>query len=162
MIDVKENKHREIKMSNLYNHSNVLEILHRIDQLTPNSQKLWGSTSVEQMLSHLNAFLETTLDLNSPKRLLIGRFIGSFFKQRYVSVKQFSINSRTHKDYIITDFPNFELEKAKSIRLIEIFVQGGFSKCTSKPHPFFGKLTPEEWGIVQWKHFDHHLRQFGV
>lgn len=27
---------------------------------------------------------------------------------------------------------------------------------------FFGNLTPEEWAIVQWKHFDHHLRQFGV
>jgi hypothetical protein len=25
-----------------------------------------------------------------------------------------------------------------------------------------GKMTPEEWAILMYKHLDHHLRQFGV
>ena len=29
-------------------------------------------------------------------------------------------------------------------------------------HGFFGPLTGDEWGICQYKHVDHHLRQFGV
>lgn len=27
--------------------------------------------------------------------------------------------------------------------------------------PYFGWLTKGEWGALQHKHFDHHLRQFG-
>jgi len=27
-------------------------------------------------------------------------------------------------------------------------------------HPAFGKLTHHDWGILAWKHLDHHLRQF--
>lgn len=27
-------------------------------------------------------------------------------------------------------------------------------------HPFFGKLTKEQIGILAYKHTDHHLRQF--
>ena len=149
-------------MNNLYNQSDVLEILNRIGKLTENSQRQWGKMNVAQMLSHLNIFLETALDLNSPKRLFIGRILGSYFKSRYVRDKQFSKNSPTHKNYIFTDIRNFENEKAKSVQLIKQFFDGGKSQCTLKPHPFFGKLTPEEWAIAQWKHFDHHLRQFGT
>lgn len=30
------------------------------------------------------------------------------------------------------------------------------------PHPLFGVLTHKQWGKMQYKHLDHHLRQFGV
>lgn len=123
-------------MNNLYNQSAVLVILSRIEKLSSNSQRQWGKMNVEQMLSHLNAFLETALDLNSPKRLLIGHFLGSFFKSRYISQKQFSMNSPTHKNYIFTDIRDFEKEKKKSMQLIKLFFDGGTSKCTSKPHSF--------------------------
>ena len=33
---------------------------------------------------------------------------------------------------------------------------------TQDPHPFFGRMTGEEWDRLLWKHLDHHLRQFGV
>lgn len=28
--------------------------------------------------------------------------------------------------------------------------------------PVFGALDRHEWGVLAHKHFDHHLRQFGV
>ncbi len=30
------------------------------------------------------------------------------------------------------------------------------------PHPAFGPFTKEQWGQLQYKHLDHHLKQFGV
>jgi Ca2+-binding EF-hand superfamily protein len=30
------------------------------------------------------------------------------------------------------------------------------------PHPAFGSFTKEQWGQLQYKHLDHHLKQFGV
>jgi hypothetical protein len=29
-------------------------------------------------------------------------------------------------------------------------------------HPLFGPLTRREWGVVTYKHADHHLKQFGA
>ena len=118
--------------------------------------------NVAQMLAHLNAFLETALGVNNQKRMFIGRIIGRFLKNRYISEKHFSKNRPTGKNYIFTDIKDFENEKNKAILLVQEFYFKGYNQCTKKPHPFFGHLTPDEWAIAQWKHFDHHLRQFGV
>jgi hypothetical protein len=40
-----------------------------------------------------------------------------------------------------------------------------FARDRSAPwpaHPFFGLLGPHAWGVLTRRHFDHHLRQFGV
>jgi len=29
-------------------------------------------------------------------------------------------------------------------------------------HPIFGRLSPRAYGVLAWRHADHHLRQFGV
>jgi hypothetical protein len=30
------------------------------------------------------------------------------------------------------------------------------------PHPAFGELSPETWGVLIYKHMAHHLEQFGL
>jgi hypothetical protein len=147
-------------MNNLYNLSDVNRILERVEKLPPDADRKWGKMDVAQMLAHLNAFLEIGLNLNIEKRMFIGRVLGRFFKSRYVSKKQFSKNSPTGKNFIFNGHQDFEKEKRKAISLVKQFYENGPEKCTKQPHQFFGKLTPNEWAIVQWKHFDHHLRQF--
>ena len=46
--------------------------------------------------------------------------------------------------------------------LIRELSAAGEKGCDGRVHPFFGRLTGAEWGISQFKHLDHHLRQFGV
>jgi hypothetical protein len=29
-------------------------------------------------------------------------------------------------------------------------------------HPSFGRMRPHDWDVLQYRHLDHHLRQFGV
>jgi transposase InsO family protein len=53
-------------------------------------------------------------------------------------------------------------ERDRLSGLIDKFAAGGAAGCTRNPHSFFGKMTPEEWAILMYKHLDHHLRQFGV
>lgn len=54
---------------------------------------------------------------------------------------------------------DFEKEKGPLIGMINAFNKETMSK---EPHPFFGKLTNEQWSKGLWKHTDHHLQQFGV
>jgi hypothetical protein len=33
---------------------------------------------------------------------------------------------------------------------------------SSREWGFFGRMSGAEWGVTQYKHLDHHLRQFGA
>lgn len=149
-------------MNNLFNESDVLEILQRIEKLSPNSQRQWGKMNVAQMLAHCNKSVETAMGMNFMKRLFIGRIIGTLLKSMVVGKKPFGKNSPTDKSYIFPDDLEFEDVKLKTTTSVRNFFEGGPLKCTTHPHPFFGQFTPEEWAVFQWKHLDHHLRQFGV
>ena len=150
-------------MYNLFNPSDTAEILRRLEKLDPNAPRQWGKMNVNQMLAHCSASLETAMGLNSPEKLNpFLRLIGRMLKGKFFGNKPFTKNSQTDKTYIITGSPDFNSEKRKVIAQIRIFSEGGPAKCTTRTHVFFGPLTAEEWAIMQWKHFDHHLRQFGL
>ena len=148
-------------MNNLYNQNDVDGILQRLQNLQSDSPRQWGKMNVDQMLAHLNVALETAMGLRSQKRAFIGRIFGPLVKGKFLKPTPMDKNGPTAKEYIITESKDFDEEKAKAINLVETFYKNGPEKCTKDPHPFFGKFTPEEWAILQWKHFDHHLKQFG-
>lgn len=150
-------------MNNLFHQNDSANILTRIEKLSPNAQRQWGKMNVNQMLAHCNASLETAMGLNFPKRVgFVGRLFGALLKPSFFGEKPFPKNSQTDKSYIITGNPDFEIEKAKVMKQIRSFSNGGPAQCTTHTHAFFGKLTAEEYAIMQWKHFDHHLRQFSA
>ena len=146
----------------LFNEPDVSEMIKRIDRLTPAIKNQWGKMNVGQMLAHCNKSLETAMGGNNIPRLFIGRILGSLLKRTVLSEKPFSKNSPTDKSYVFKDQREFEIEKQILKTSLWKFLEGGKFNCTQHPHPFFGKFTPEEWGIFTWKHLDHHLRQFGV
>lgn len=150
-------------MNNLFDPADTEGIVLRLKQLKPGAQRQWGKMSVNQMLAHCDASLKTAMGLTFTPRLgLIGRFFGRLMKPAYFSEKPFPKNATTDKTYIIAGQPDFEKERANLIAHINSFFTGGAAQCTTHPQAFFGELTPDEWAIMQWKHLDHHLRQFGA
>jgi hypothetical protein len=150
-------------VNTLFNNSDHTAIQERLNRLKPNTPRQWGKMNAAQMLAHCNASLETAMGHNVIKPVgFIGRFIGSLLRPRTLGPKPFGKNSPTDNSYKFPDNVTFEEQKAKIIRSIQQFHEGGPSRATRHPHPFFGKFTPNEWGVFQWKHIDHHLRQFGV
>lgn len=150
-------------MNHLYNPSDVKNIISRLEKLTPTSQRQWGTMDIAQMLAHCNVSLETALGRNFPKRKFIGRLFGKLIKSKFLDSKPMVKNSPTEDSYVTTtNVYEFEKEKKRAIELVQTFYENGPEKCTTHPHAYFGKLTPEEWAILKWKHYDHHLRQFGV
>ena len=148
-------------MNNLYNKEDVNDIVDRLEKLTIDAKREWGTMSVSQMLVHLNVSLEPAMGLKFPKRKLLGRFLGPILKMVYLNKKPMVKNSPTNDSYVVTGEYDFEEVRKKAIDMVKSFYENGPEKCTKHPHPYFGKLTPEQWAILKWKHYDHHLRQFG-
>jgi Protein of unknown function (DUF1569) len=149
-------------MKNILNHLHTEEILNRIDKLNPNSQSQWGRMDVAQMLAHCSLFQDIAMGNSFPPRGLLGRLIGRFVKPILYNDKPIPHNMSTIPTILITDKKEFDTEREKLKQKIITFQNDGPAKCTTHPHPFFGKLSSEEWGKGIYKHLDHHLKQFGV
>jgi len=149
-------------MKSLYEKQACEELLNRIDQLSPESKAIWGKMNVVQMLAHSSAGLEMATGKLNIDRVFMGKLIGGFLKSFYSNDKPFNKNSPTAKELVKADANDFEKEKNNLKKILQEFSDGGVEKCTTHPHPFFGKLKAEDWGIGIYKHTDHHLRQFGV
>jgi hypothetical protein len=149
-------------MENLFDAATAAAIISRIEKLQPDSKALWGKMNVAQMLSHLQAPVEVGLGDKRPKRTLIGFLFGGIARKKLFNEKPFQKNLPTDASFVRKNEHDFIAEKTTLIALVNRLVSGGVDGLTQLPHPFFGKLTDTEWGTSLWKHFDHHLRQFGV
>jgi Protein of unknown function (DUF1569) len=153
----------EYPMKNLFDVALANQLRQRIDSLRIDSPPQWGKMNAAQTVAHCAPGLEMALGEIRPHRALIGRLIGSVIKPRVVgNDEQLRRNSPTVRELIIIGDRNLDVERLRLCSLIDRFVSGGTSVCTTHPHPFFGPLTPAEWAILMYKHLDHHLRQFGV
>jgi hypothetical protein len=150
-------------METLFEPARVEEVLLRVRQLQPESQRLWGSMKPEQMLAHCAGGLLMAMGEIRPLRVLIGRLIGAAIKRVALRDEEpMRRNSPSVPELLIADHRDFALERERLCGLIGRFATAGPSGCTTHPHPFFGRLIPQEWSVLMYKHLDHHLRQFGV
>ncbi len=149
-------------MQNIFIQKDNQEILDRIGKLNNNSQGLWGKMSVSQMLEHCQKPLEVATGNIELKRTFIGFLIGKIAKKVFLGNKPLSKNMPTVKDFIVKYDADFETQKNILVSKIMDFGKKGSSIIGIKIHPFFGEMTSEEWGILTYRHLDHHLKQFGV
>jgi Protein of unknown function (DUF1569) len=149
-------------MKNIFNQLHSEEILNRIDKLSPNSKPQWGKMDVAQMLAHCSSFQDIAMGHSFPVRGWLGILIGNFVKPIFYNDKPLAQNMSTIPTILIVDEKESETEKEKLKQKIITFQNNGSEKCTTHPHPFFGKLTSKQWGKGIYKHLDHHLKQFGV
>src|SRR5206468_2032090 len=106
--------------------------------------------------------LEMATGRKPMKQAFIGKLIGWIFRKDFVGEKPFGKNGPTGPDFIVKDEPTLEPTREKVKSLLREFHAGGEKGCNGRIHGFFGPLNGAEWGVSQYKHLDHHLRQFGA
>lgn len=149
-------------MNTIFDNNLRAEMIKRIDGLTKESVRQWGKMSVPQMLAHCSVSLHTALGDITHKHSFMGKIFGRIALKRMMNEKPFDKSLPTDKTYIIADERDLEREKINIKALLERFAETKPEALTKSPHPFFGVLTGEQWGVLQWKHLNHHLSQFGA
>ncbi len=149
-------------MKSLFNTTYNQELIARINKLNPDTKPLWGKMRVEQMLAHSQTPLLIALGEQKLKGGLMAFLFGKIAKKQLVKDEPFKKNLPTAPSFIVKNERNFYEEKNKLTGLVQRFGKSNADEIAERPHPFFGKLTADEWNTLQWKHLDHHLRQFGV
>jgi hypothetical protein len=129
----------------------LAQITHRLEHLDPNAKALWGKMNLAQMLVHCRMPIEAGLG----ERTVSSK--GNFFTRWLLFPLLMKIpwpkgKAQTHTDFNVVNLNmpvrSAQEEAAALVAKVKAFVAGGFSP---KTHP-----------ILQRKHLDHHLRQFGA
>jgi len=150
-------------MKQLFEPATVTEVKSRLGHLRADSPRQWGKMNAAQAVAHLAGGLELALGDRKPPRVFIGRLIGWIVKPLALGNDEpMRRNTPTVPEIVVTDTRNFAVERERLLALVDRAAAAGPAGCTTHPHSFFGRLTSQEWGILMYKHLDHHLRQFGV
>jgi hypothetical protein len=155
---------RHVGMQNLFDATVANQIKIRLGNLELHSERHWGKMTPAQMLAHCSLGVQWAVGEVVPEKgalpaRLIGRLVKPLVFRNEDPLKK---NSPTAKSLIVADDRDLGKERERLSGLIDKFTAAGAAGCTKNPHSFFGKLTPEEWAMLMYKHLDHHLRQFGV
>jgi hypothetical protein len=150
-------------MKNLFDPATAAEVKQRIGTLAPISPRLWGKMNAAQAVAHCSIPVEWALGEVTPPRMFLGRIVGTIIKPLILrDDKPMRPNSPTAPTLIVQDERDLAFEKQRLSSLIDRFTAAGPQAFTTRPHSFFGNLTPNEWAILMYKHLDHHLRQFSA
>jgi hypothetical protein len=135
-------------------------ILARAARLTPEARPRWGRMNAEMMLAHLVESLRMAVGETRPKpKKLPIRFTP--LRQLIVYWLPFPKGAPTVPELLPSDRRSIEENRRELARLAALFGERG-AHPEWPPHPAFGNLGRRGWGVLTWRHIDHHLRQFGV
>ncbi|HEX7251838.1 MAG TPA: DUF1569 domain-containing protein [Thermoanaerobaculia bacterium] len=147
-------------MPTLFEPSTRKEIEARLASLQPQSTRQWGKMDAAQMLAHCSVAMEAgTGDKPLPQRL-IGKIFAPLVRKSFLGDKPFPRNSPTDPTFVMSDPKDFAKEKEYLTKLIDRFCAAGPGAAGKHTHSFLGRVKGEDWGVVMYKHLDHHLRQF--
>lgn len=146
-------------MKSLLEKEGYEDIKQRLDALTTDSERQWGKMTPGQMLRHCQFPLSIAIEnkANKPKFNILARL----FKKSMYNDKPWRKNLPTAPLLKITDERDFNKEKTILESLVDEFYKLK-DREEWNPHPMFGNFTRDQWGKMEYKHLDHHLRQFGV
>lgn len=147
-------------METLTKESSRRVIMARARRLTPESKALWGSFTVDRMLAHV---VESF-------RMALGELP---VKSKKLPIRHWPLNVLvvyllpipkglpTARELVARSAGSLNSELAT----LETYMEK-FSRTQDRrewpEHPALGRLSRRAWGRLGYKHFDHHLRQFGV
>jgi hypothetical protein len=148
-------------MGSILNETDRAAIVNRMRSLSTSSTRRWGTMDVTGMLKHLHLSALMALgemDVPSANKRAFHMFP---LKHLLLYVVPFPKGAPTAPKLKPVDAASMEEERAALLELIERLGTGP-SEGAGPAHPLFGPLTWREWGVVMYKHADHHLKQFGV
>ena len=136
------------------------ELLARAGKLRPEAPAQWGKLNCSRMLAHVTDGLRmATGELRvAPKSSPL----------KYTPIKQLIIywlpfpkSAPTAPELLARAPGEWEREVSQFRDALQQFVSRK-DEQQWPAHPAFGNLSNKDWGVLVYRHIDHHFKQFGV
>ena len=148
-------------MRTINNPSHRRQLFERLARLDPEQPALWGTLSPPRMVAHLCDQMH--MPLND------GPVVPMPVPTRYPVLRELFLYLLPWPKGKVQAPPGaFETspaEWAEDLAKLSDLVDSYLSLEAERSwpdHPHFGRMNRRSWGVFCYKHFDHHLRQFGA
>lgn len=136
------------------------ELQQRLSRLAPDSAPKWGRMNAPKMVVHLSDALRMALGelqaapIRTPLRFPV-------VKQLVIYALPWPPGAPTAPELIARAPAAWTGEVVTLSKLLERFAN--LAPSGKWPaHPAFGRLSGRTWGVLVYRHCDHHFRQFGI
>jgi hypothetical protein len=138
------------------------EIGDRLGRVAPDRKGEWGRMTAPQMVCHLADSLKMTIgELPVAAKNLPIRFPP--LKQLIIYVAPFPKGAPTAPELLARPPRDWQADVAELRALVDrVAVRGQDPQAAWPAHPAFGRMSRRAWGVLVYRHMDHHLRQFGA
>lgn len=137
------------------------DTLRRIELLAPDRPALWGRMNAPRVIVHLGDQMRHTLGdvpcapRPGPLRNAVVRWLAIYV------VPWPKGRLKGPPEAFATTPGAWDADVRELVRLVERF-RDDTSDRDWPEHALLGPMTRNDWGAFCYKHFDHHLRQFGA
>jgi len=151
-------------VKSLHKENDFNEMKIRIARLSEDSKRKWGRMNAAQMLCHCNLILQIPLKkIELPEINILFRTIGICTKKEMqIFDNGIPHNMPCFRKVIVNFECDFEQEKIKLLKTLDEYQEAFRGNQLPDRHVLFGKMTEKDWGFLEYKHLDHHLKQFSI
>lgn len=148
-------------MATLWDERRQHELLGRLDHLSQDAPARWGRLTSPGMLAHVNDALRMPLGEVTPaeKRVPIRYFP---LKQLLIYALPFPKNVPTAPDLLLRSGTAVFADERQAFRQILQRLADRAQQTHWPNHPAFGPMSRRDWGVLGYRHVDHHFTQFGI
>lgn len=140
------------------------EIKERIYRLSTDSPRKWGRMNASQMLAHCDLILRVPLKkIDLPALHPVLRCVGILAKMEMQLFNNgIPCNMPTFQKVIVNFECKFEDARENLLHTLDEYRKVYEHHNLPGSHALFGKMKEKDWGFLEYKHLDHHLKQFSV
>ena len=147
-------------MKTIWEQTACEELIARAEKLHADLPANWGKMNCPKMLAHVTDGIRMTLgEKDIPPKNTPLKFAP--IKHLILYWLPFPKGAPTAPELLERIPGEWEREMAD--------FKSAFAKLTASKertswpeHPAFGKLSTKDWGVLVYRHIDHHFKQFGV
>lgn len=147
-------------MKSMWQAETQREMAERLTRLTADQQAQWGKMTAPRMVAHLTQSFKAAIGelrvapKHSPLRY-------SPLKELVIYWLPFPRNVPTSPEMLALEPTEWAPDVAQLQNLMRRFAAKD-PKSVFPDHAAFGRLSGAQYGILMYRHADHHFRQFGV
>lgn len=138
------------------------ELIVRLGKLRADSPARWGKFTAPKMVAHVNDCMRMATGELAVRPKGSALFATAPVRWLAIHVLPFPKAAPTAPELLQrTAAADLDAERAKfGSELDKVLAR--FGKGSWVAHPAFGPMTERDWGVLGYKHTDHHFRQFGI
>lgn len=148
----------------LHNRIYFEEICQRISRLSKDSVSVWGQMNASQMMKHCDLVLQVALKkVSLPSINVLFGTIGIVAKKEMQLFNNgIPRNMPTFQKLIVNFECDFDETKKDLLQTLEEYWSAFENKKLPDTHVLFGRMTEKDWGFLEYKHLNHHCKQFNI